>query len=58
MTVESLLAELRARDIHLWAEGDQVKVNAPAGAMTPELREQLGQRKKEIQEFLFAPSEL
>ncbi|MGQ0750492.1 MAG: thioesterase domain-containing protein [Betaproteobacteria bacterium] len=50
--VPALLEELRIRDIRLRAEGDRLQCDAPAGALTPELREQLRRRKNEILEFL------
>lgn len=50
--VPVLLAELRSRDIEVWAEGDSLKCTAPVGVLTPELRDQLRQRKHEILEFL------
>jgi thioesterase domain-containing protein len=50
--VASLLAELRNRDIRIRAEGNRLQCDAPAGALTPELREALKQRKSEIIEFL------
>jgi thioesterase domain-containing protein len=50
--VPAFLAELRRRDIRVRAEGDRLQLDAPAGALTPELREQLRQRKDEILEFL------
>jgi surfactin family lipopeptide synthetase A len=56
--VPALLTELRARDIYVWVDGDKLKVNALAGALTPELREQLRQRKGEVLEFLSRPAEL
>jgi nonribosomal peptide synthetase protein BlmVII len=56
--VALLLAELRSRDIQLWADGDALQCNAPAGALTPELRAQLLQRRSEILEFLRGPGEL
>jgi len=46
-TVE-LIKRLHGLDIHLKLEGDRLGVNAPKGAVTPELREELGQRKDEI----------
>lgn len=54
MSVAALLVELRSRDIRVWPEGDQLRCSAPAGALTPELREHLRQRKNEIVEFLGA----
>jgi thioesterase domain-containing protein len=48
----ALLAELRRRDIHVWAAGGELRCNARAGALTPELREQLREHKQAILEFL------
>jgi thioesterase domain-containing protein len=50
--VPVFLAELRSRDIEVWAEGDRLRCTAPVGVLTPELRDQLQQRKHEILEFL------
>jgi len=50
--VPALLEELRSRDIQVWADGDQLRCNAPTGLLTPELRDQLQQRKRDIVEFL------
>ena len=58
MKVAALLAELRRRDIQVWADGDRLKCDAPAGALTPELRARLRQRKSEVLEFLRAPAAL
>lgn len=52
MRVPALLAELRSRDIHLQADGDRLRCNAPAGALTAELRDELQQHKNDILEFL------
>ncbi len=52
MSVATLLAELRSRDMEIWADGDQLRCNAPAGALTPEVREHLRLRKHDILEFL------
>jgi thioesterase domain-containing protein len=52
VSVPALLADLRRRDIEIWAEGDGLRCNAPAGVLTPELREQLQQRKHDILAFL------
>jgi len=50
--VPALLEELRSRDIRLWADGDQLRCTAPTGVLTPELRDQLRERKSDIVEFL------
>ena len=52
MIVPAFLEELRSRDIQVWADGEQLRCNAPTGMLTPELREQLRQRKSDIVEFL------
>ena len=52
MSLTDLLAEVRSRDIELRADGERLRCDAPAGALTPELREQLRSRKSEILEFL------
>lgn len=52
MTVASLLAELRSRDVQVWVEGDQLRCNAPAGVLTPDLRDVLRQRKTDMIRFL------
>jgi thioesterase domain-containing protein len=52
VSVAALLAELRSRDIGVWTDGDQLRCSAPAGGLTPELRDQLRQRKRDIVEFL------
>jgi thioesterase domain-containing protein len=50
--VASFLADLRRRDIRVWADGDRLRCNAPASVVTAELRDQLRIRKGEILEFL------
>jgi thioesterase domain-containing protein len=52
VTVATLLAELRSRDVEVWIEGDQLRCNAPAGVLTPDLRDVLRQRKRDMVEFL------
>ena len=52
MSLAALLAELRSRDIRLWADGGELRCNAPAGALTEALREELRGRKAELIEFL------
>jgi amino acid adenylation domain-containing protein len=49
-----LLERLRSLDIRLTLDGDRLGVNAPRGALTPELREELGRRKDEVKAFLAA----
>lgn len=58
MTVAELLAELRELDAHIELDGDRLRLNAPAGVLTPEHRTELQQRKAEIVEFLRAASHL
>jgi thioesterase domain-containing protein len=46
------LVLLRERDIQVWADGDRLRCNAPAGALTSEFRQNLRQHKVEILKFL------
>ena len=56
MTTREFLRELRGRDIRVWVEGDRMRVNAPQGALTPELQADLQMRKLEVLAFLRAAS--
>jgi thioesterase domain-containing protein len=44
----ALLTELRRRDIQLQAVGSELRCSAPAGALTPELRQLLRQHKTDL----------
>jgi thioesterase domain-containing protein len=48
----AFLSELRRRDIQVWADGGQLHCTAKAGALTPELRDQLRQWKDDILKLL------
>ncbi len=52
MKTLDFLTTLRDRDIQVWADGERLRCNAPAGALTTELRRELQQRKGEILKFL------
>jgi thioesterase domain-containing protein len=52
VSAAAFLAELRSRDMHVWADGDQLRCNAPAGVLTPEVRDHLRQHKDDILRFL------
>lgn len=52
VSVADFLSELRRLDIRLWVDGDNLRCNAPAGALTDELREQLRRCKDDILRFL------
>jgi len=43
-----LLKTLTDRDIRLWLDGDTLRCNAPKGAMTPEIKQQLQQHKPDL----------
>ncbi len=47
-----LLTRLRQADIRLSVDGESLRVSAPAGAVTPELRAELAQHKAELLAFL------
>jgi len=52
VTIIDLLSTLRSRDVRLWADGDRLRYSAPQGALTPDLRAELVDRKGEILAFL------
>ncbi len=52
MTVPELVAHLRRLDVRLHADGDRLRLSAPKGVLSDELREQLSARKAEILAWL------
>src|SRR3712207_5487241 len=52
MSVDALLEDLRGRDVTLEAEGDHLRVDAPAGTITDELRAALVENKWRLLELL------
>ncbi|HEY9694284.1 MAG TPA: amino acid adenylation domain-containing protein [Oculatellaceae cyanobacterium] len=46
------LSKLRSLDIQLIADGNKLRCNAPEGTLTPELHQEISQRKAEIISFL------
>lgn len=52
MTTVELLSVLRSREVQLWVEGERLRYRAAKGALTPELRAELGERRQEIISFL------
>ena len=49
MTVAAdLMAELTRRNVRLWTEADQLRVLAPRGVLTPEIRQQLARHKSDV----------
>jgi amino acid adenylation domain-containing protein len=50
--ISELLAHLREQDIVLWVDGDRLRFSAQPGALTSALRQELGERKSEILNFL------
>ena len=51
-SVDELLSRLGALDIKLTTDGEHLHVSAPKGALTPDLRAELAQRKREIMALL------
>jgi thioesterase domain-containing protein len=58
VSVAAFLADLRRRDIRVWADGERLHCDAPAGMLTPELREALRARKQDVLDFLRAAQTL
>lgn len=52
MNAAALLSELRRRDVQVWAVGGELHCKARAGVLTPELRDELRERKGEILKLL------
>src|SRR6267378_8584276 len=52
MKTPAFLATLGEHDIRVWADGERLRCNAPAGALTDALRGELQRRKDEILQFL------
>ena len=48
MNAAKLIEELRSRGVVVEAAGDRLRVDAPKGAVTPELREALAEHKTEV----------
>lgn len=51
MKVAEFLSYLNSLDIKLWLEEEKLKYQAPQGAMTPEIKQEIGTRKPEILTF-------
>ncbi len=52
-----MLSDLRSRGVVLSGEGDRLRCNAPKGVITPEIRDELANRKQEILKLLKASVE-
>ena len=52
MDIEQFIGKLAALDVKVWLDGDKLRLNAPDGVVTPELRAELAARKADIVAFL------
>lgn len=52
MSVINLLSQLRSRNIKIWLEGDKLRLKAPKGQLTAELKTQLKDQKEALIAFL------
>lgn len=52
MSVANLLQRLRQLDVRVWLDGDRLRVNAPPGVLTPELRDELASAKPGLIDLL------
>ena len=55
MTVAALLLTCQKAGIHLAADGETLEIDAPRGALTPDLRDQLAHHKTALLEALRPP---
>ncbi|BAZ34002.1 amino acid adenylation (plasmid) [Cylindrospermum sp. NIES-4074] len=51
-TIDEFLSELRSKDVNLWVQGDRLRYKAPPQTLTPNLLQELKERKPEILAFL------
>ena len=58
MNAAELLRHLRTLQVEVALDGDRLRVNAPAGALTADLQEKLRSRKEELVAFLSRAGEL
>jgi len=56
MTPEALLTELEQRGVKVSFNGDKLRFVAPAGVLTPELKEAIAKRKPELVAWLRNPT--
>ncbi|NER98053.1 MAG: hypothetical protein F6J86_30200, partial [Symploca sp. SIO1B1] len=52
MNLEQILYTLSSQGIKLWADGEQLKINAPKGSLTAEIRNLLSQNKTELLQLI------
>ena len=52
MNIKQFLAELTKQGVKLWTEGDQLRVRAAKGVITPDLRDKLALHKAELVKLL------
>ncbi|MGH9961939.1 MAG: condensation domain-containing protein, partial [Pyrinomonadaceae bacterium] len=53
MNLSEVLAKLSALGVKLWADGEQLRVRAPVGRLTPDLRNALAKNRAEILVLLY-----
>ncbi|MDJ1172320.1 condensation domain-containing protein [Roseofilum sp. BLCC_M154] len=52
MNIKEFLYKISSQGIKVWAEGDELKVNAPKGSLTAEIRQTLSENKIELLQLL------
>ncbi len=52
MNAATLLAELKQQHVNVWAEGENLRIQAPKGAATPALRARIAEHKAELLAWL------
>ena len=55
MSARELLLQLREKGVEVKANGDRLVIDAPRGAITPDLRDALSANKAELLQILTAP---
>ena len=52
MKLTEILSQISSQNIKLWTEGDELKISAPKGTLTKEIRNLLSQNKLELVSLL------
>ncbi|NEO79695.1 amino acid adenylation domain-containing protein [Moorena sp. SIO4G3] len=52
MKLTEILSQMSSKNIKLWTEGDELKISAPKGTLTKEIRDLLSQNKLELVSLL------
>lgn len=52
MTLSQLIEQLNSQNIRVWADGDKLRLNAPKGRLSEQLKAEIASRKADILQYL------